>query len=146
MIYFVTSTCPATAWPAASAGFPNVTAGGPEGYYVGQSNGWFTLYVTHSTGSKVIFSGSVAATDGLVLDLSSVKDEGDDSVTLVGSNKLEFSMANGGDLDGFTFYAGCGSAITFQLSVAGTAAPPSEIFLGATGTHPAVNPVVLVRR
>ncbi len=146
MIYFVTTSCPATSWPFASAGFPNVTAGGPEGYYVGQSNGWFTLYVTHPVGSKVIFSGTVTATDGLILDLSSVKDEGDDSVTLVGSSKLEFSMDNGGDLDGFTFYAGCGSAITFQLSIAGTAASSSQIFLGATGRNPALNPVVLVRR
>ncbi len=145
MIYLVTGTCPATSWPAASAGFPQVTAGGSKGYYLGQSNGWFTLYVTHPIGSKVTFSGTVVSTGGLIFDVSSTKDEAGDTVTLAGSNELEFNMVNGGDLDGFTFYAGCGSMITFQLSVAGTTAPTSQIFLGATGIHPAQNPVVLVR-
>jgi hypothetical protein len=154
IIYYVTASCPATSWPAASAGFPQVNAGGPEGYYLGQSNGWFTVYVTHPIGAgKVVFTGTVTAgpagrgfTDGLILDVSSTKNEGDDTVTLVGSNELKFKMVNGGDLDGFTFYAGCGSMITFQLSIAGNPALSSSIFLGATGRHPAHNPLVLERR
>ena len=152
IIYYATASCTSASWPAASEGFPQVSAGDPEGYYIGQSNGWFTLYVTHPIGTRVIFSGTVVAgpsgkhyTDGLLLDVSSTKDERPDTVTLVGSNKLEFRMANGGDLDGFTFYAGCGTTMRFRLSIAGSAVPSSEVFLGASGGHPAQNPFVFKR-
>ena len=75
MIYFVTASCPATRWPAASSGYPHVTAKGAEGDYIGQSNGWFTLYVTHPGPPVVVFTGTIEST-GLILDLSSTKDEG----------------------------------------------------------------------
>lgn len=145
VIYNVTASCPATSWPAASGGFPYVTAKSPEGYYVGQSHGWFTLYVTQPGASTVDFTGTIKST-GLILDLSSTKDEGQDYVKLQGSSTLKFRLVNHGDLDGFTFYAGCGSMITFRLSVAGLTAPSNEIFLGAASGHPAENPVVLTRK
>jgi hypothetical protein len=122
-----------------------VTAKSPEGYYVGQSHGWFTLYVTQPGASTVDFTGTIKST-GLILDLSSTKDEGQDYVKLQGSSTLKFRLVNHGDLDGFTFYAGCGSMITFRLSVAGLTAPSNEIFLGAASGHPAENPVVLTRK
>jgi hypothetical protein len=145
IIYFVTASCPATSWGGASGGFPNVTANGPEGYYIGQSNGWFTLYTTQPGPSTVDFTGTIVST-GLILDLSSTKDEVPDYVELQGSNTLNFGLVDHSDLDGFTFFAGCGSTITFNLSIAGTIAPSSEIFLGATGGHPSANPFVLPRR
>jgi hypothetical protein len=142
--YFVTASCPATSWPSASGGIPPVTAKGPEGYYIGQSNGWFTLYVTDPGPAVVDFTGTIKSA-GLILNLSSTKDEGRDYVKLKGSNTLKFRLVDHSDLDGFTFFAGCGSTITFDLSIAGMTASSSEIFLGATGGHPAQNPVLLTR-
>lgn len=144
IIYNVTASCPATSWPASSGGFPHVTVGGPEGYYLGQSNGWFTLYVTQPGPSTVDFTGTIKST-GFILHLTSTKDEGQDYVALQGSSALKFRLIDHGDLDGFTFFAGCGSTITFQLSIAGGSAPTSEIFLGAAGGHPLQNPIVLTR-
>lgn len=144
IIYNVTASCPATSWPAASRGFPHVTASGSEGYYIGQSNGWFTLYVTQPGPSIVDFSGTIKST-GLILHLSSTKDEGRDYVKLKGSSTLKFRLVDHNGLDGFTFFAGCGSMMTFQLSIAGMTAPSGEISLGATSGHPAQNPFVLTR-
>ncbi len=145
--YYVLSGCSLGAWPSTSEGYPSIVAGGPEGYYIGQSNGWYTLYVTHPTGGSrnVIFSGTVITgpsgyqyTDGLILDLSSTKDENySDKVTLVGSNKLTFKLVNGGDLDGFTFYAGCGSELDFTLNIGhkgGVPAKRNQIFIGSGST------------
>ena len=143
IVYYVLPGCSLNSWgPSYSEGYPSITAGGREGYYIGQSNGWYTLYVTHPAGSKAIFSGSVVTgpsgyeyTDGLILDLSSTKDEAyTDKVTLVGANKLTFKMVNGGDLDGFTFYAGCGSTLDFTLNIGhhgGVPAQKNQIFIGA---------------
>jgi hypothetical protein len=144
IIYYVTGSCPATSWSSASAGFPYVTARGPEGFYIGQSNGWFTLYVTQPGPQTVDFTGTIEST-GLILDLSSTKDEVPDYVELQGSSILNFGLVDHSDLDGFTFFAGCGSTITFNLSIGGVTAPSSEIFLGAAGGHPAQNPFVLTR-
>ena len=144
IIYSVTASCPATSWSAASRGFPHVTVSGPEGYFIGQSNGWFTLYVTQPGPSIVDFTGTIKSA-GLILHLSSTKDDGRDYVKLQGSSTLKFRLVDHNDLDGFTFFAGCGSMITFRLSIAGTTAPSSEIFLGAYGGHPAQNPFVLSR-
>jgi hypothetical protein len=121
-----------------------VLAKGPEGYYIGQSNGWFTLYVTQPGPQTVDFTGTIEST-GLILDLSSTKDEVPDYVELQGSSILNFGLVDHSDLDGFTFFAGCGSTITFNLSIGGVTAPSSEIFLGAAGGHPAQNPFVLTR-
>jgi hypothetical protein len=144
IVYYEAASCPATSWPAASGGLPHVTVKGPQGYYIGQSNGWFTLYVTQPGPAKVDFTGTVKST-GLILNLSSTKDEGKDYVKLQGSNTLKFRLVDHSDLDGFTFFTGCGSTITFDLSIGGVAATSSEIFLGATGGHPAQNPVLLTR-
>jgi hypothetical protein len=143
--YFVLAGCALNAWPNSSEGYPTIQAGGPEGYYIGQSNGWYTVYVTHPTVGKVTFTGTVTIgpsgqdyTNGLILDLSSTKNEGSkDKVTLVGANELTFKMVNGGDLDGFTFYAGCGTELDFTLNIGTPAvkAKRSQIFVGANSTE-----------
>jgi hypothetical protein len=143
--YYVLAGCSLGNWPSSSEGYPTIQAGGPEGYYIGQSNGWYTVYVTHPTIGKLTFSGTVTTgpsgqdyTDGLILDLSSTKNEGGkDRVTLIGSNELTFKMVSGGDLDGFTFYAGCGSELDFTLNIGSPAvkAKRSQIFVGATGAE-----------
>ena len=107
--YYVLVNCSLGPWPSSSSGYPSILAGGPEGYYIGQSNGWYTLYATQPTGGIVNFTGTVKTTDGLILDLSSTKSEGQDKVTLDGSSEVTFKFVNHGALDGFTFYAGCGA-------------------------------------
>ena len=138
-VYYVLEDCSLGPWPSWTEGSPSIEAGGPEGYYIGQSKGWWAVYVTHPTVGKVTFSGTIT-TDGLILDLSSIKDH-DNKFTLVGSNEITFKLFDDGDLDGFMFYAGCGSYLDFTLDI-GT--PPrkakkSQIFVGANGTHPPTN-------
>ncbi len=133
--YFVFPGCTLGPWPSSTNGYPSIVAGGPEGYYIGQSNGWYTLYVTQPTTNIVTFSGSVA-TNGLLLYLSSTKLEGKDFVTLHGSNNVTFKLFNHGDLDGFTFYAGCGSQLSFTLNIGKPPVPAKrgQIFIGANNT------------
>ena len=145
IIYYVTTSCMASPWPALSNGYPHVVAYGPEGYYIGQSNGWFTVYATHPGTSIVDFTGAIS-TDGLILHVSSTKDEGRDFVKLQGSSELKFRLVDHGSLDGFTFFAGCGSLIKFRLDIANAKAPTSEIFLGATASDATRNAVVFERR
>ena len=135
--YYVLVGCTLGPWPPISDGYPSILAGGPEGYYVGQSNGWYTLYMTQPTGDAVKFTGSVTTSNGshtgLILDVSSLKNETKDKVTLVGSDEITFKIVNHGDLDGFSFFAGCGNELRFTLDIGKTAAPATkkQIFIGA---------------
>ena len=133
--YFVLAGCHLGPWPSSSSGYPSILAGGPEGYYIGQSNGWYTLYATQPTGGVVNFSGTIN-TDGLILDLSSTKSEGKDKVTLVGASELTFKFVNHGALDGFTFYAGCGAQLSFTLNIGKPPVPAKkkQIFIGGSST------------
>jgi hypothetical protein len=136
--YYVKPGCSVGPWPPWTEG-GSVQAGGPEGYYISQTNGVWAVYVTHSTLGKVTFSGTVT-TNGLILDVSSTKNEEADRVTLVGKHKLEFKIVNRGDVDGFMLYAGCGSYIDFTLDIG---SPPrkakkTQIYVG-DGTHPPKN-------
>ena len=140
--YYVLEGCTLGQWQptALSNGYPSILAGGPEGYYIGQSNGWWTLYVTQPTSSVVRFSGTVTTSNGsfngLLLDLTSTKNEGKDKVTLDGSSEITFKLVNHGDLDGFSFFAGCGNDLHFTLNIGKPAAPAQkkQIFLGANST------------
>jgi hypothetical protein len=133
--YYVLLGCTLGPWPSVSNGYPSILAGGPEGYYIGQSNGWYTVYMTQPTGGVVTFTGTVT-TNGLILDLSSLKNETRDKVTLEGSSEITFKMVNHGALDGFTFYAGCGSQLDFTLNIGKppVAATKKQIFLGGNST------------
>jgi hypothetical protein len=132
--YFVESDCYQGAWPAVVNGFPNVVAGDPTGYYIGQSNGWFTLLVVNPANSKTTFTGQIS-TDGLFLDLSGIKNEKHDKVVLRGPGGIHYILNDNGYLDGFTFFAGCGSAISFnKLLIDGVAASTSQVWLGSSDT------------
>jgi Bacterial Ig domain len=136
--YYVLNNCGVGQWsPSDSSGNPTITGGGTEGYYIGQSNGWYTMNVTQPA-KKAVFTGTVT-TNGLILDLSSIKDGTKDTVSLVGSNELQFKIINHGEIDGFSFYAGCGHSLAFTLDLGPTAktavaAKKGQIFLGADNT------------
>jgi hypothetical protein len=143
-IYYVQATCDEGQWPAVSNGIPNVTSTGtPEGYYIGQSNGWFTVYVSNQP-PTVTFQGFIK-TNGLILYLSPTKDKKADHFTVKGPNIVQYSIKDKGHLDGFTFYAGCGSQISFNLKINNAPAPLNMIFLGNPTSNATANPVVFKR-
>jgi hypothetical protein len=144
IMYYVQAVCYEGQWPSESNGIPTVTSvGTPEGYYIGQSNGWYTVYVS-SQPPTVSFTGYIK-TNGLILYLSPTKDKAVDHFTVKGPNDVQFTIKDHGHLDGFTFYAGCGSSITFNLKINGAPAPKSLIFLGNPTTNATKNPVVFTR-
>ena len=133
---FVETGCKTGAWPAPTEGYPEVFARYPEGFYIGQVNGWWSLYATHpSDGNAVYFSGTIR-TSGEIIDVSAEKEEVNDVVTLKGGNTLLFKFKNRSLLDGVTFYAGCGSKLSFKLMIAGAKAPSAEANLGNPTTNP----------
>jgi hypothetical protein len=163
VIYDVDSPCDTGAWPDSTSGYPQVHPGSALGYYIGQSNGWWTLYTARPEGGKPganekftgrIVTNAAQPTGGEsgagIMDISSTKNGPKDIVRLASSNVLTFTLYTHEALNGFTFFAGCGSKLTFNLKVGVHAAPApvSEIFLGGnpnTTTNPTANPVVFTR-
>jgi hypothetical protein len=133
---FVEAGCKTGAWPQQTEGYPEVFARYPEGFYIGQVNGWWSLYATHPyDGNAVFFSGTVK-TNGNLIDLSATKEEANDVVTLKGGDKVMFKFKNRSLLDGFTFYAGCGSKLSFKMMINGAKAPTAAANLGNPTTNP----------
>jgi hypothetical protein len=147
--YTVSATCDTGPWPTQTDGYPNVAIGGPMGLYIGQSNGWWTIYVQHPENvptHRVKFSGTVTTNpDHRLIDVTALKNEHGDYVKLNGDNKLSFNFVDIESLDGFSFFAACGNAITFSLNVAGVKAPVSDIFFGNPTSNSASNPVTFNR-
>jgi hypothetical protein len=145
-IYYVETTCYEGQWPAVSNGYPTVLSQGtPEGYYIGQSNGWYTLYVAANPAAGTTkFTGSIR-TNGLILYLSPTKDKKNDHFTVSGPNLLNYTITDVGHLDGFTFFAGCGSSIEFNLKINGALAAKKLIFLGNPTSNATTNPIVFKR-
>ena len=128
--------CHTGPWPQQTSGYPEVFARYPEGFYIGQVNGWWSLFATHpADGQAVIFSGSIKTT-GQVLDVTTIKAESNDTVTLKGSTKILFDFRNRSLLDGVTFYAGCGAKLTFKTMINGTKATSAEANLGNPTSNP----------
>jgi hypothetical protein len=128
--------CHTGPWPGVTAGYPDVFPGYPQGYYLGQVNGWWSIYVAHpEDGSTVIFSGTVK-TDGGLLDVTATKNDPQDSITIRGSHKIFFRFVNHESLDGFTFYAGCGSKLAFNVAINGRKLPQADANLGNPTSNP----------
>jgi hypothetical protein len=146
IIYFVDEECHTGAWPAQTTGYPPVVPGDPTGYYIGQSNGWWTVYMAHPGGNPVKFTGNVTTnTNAHILDVSALKNESTDSVTLKGDNEITFHLTVYKALDGVTFFAGCGSELTFTLNIRGAPAHGKDIYLGKPPTKGTISPDVFTR-
>ncbi|MFZ0664978.1 MAG: Ig-like domain-containing protein [Acidimicrobiales bacterium] len=148
--YFVVPGCFEGQWGKRSNGYPDVIANGPTGYYIGQSNGWYTVYVTQNSASSLNFSGNVT-TNGLIIDVSEVKNSGTGFLKLqgqLGTYRLGWKMSDKSDVDGFTFFAGCGSEVKFTLKIGSPATPAttSQIFIGANGVNGGTGGVLTVKR
>lgn len=144
VIYTVDASCNTNPWPSATSGYPSVQASGPTGFYIGQSNGWWSLYTTQDSGG-VKFSGTITTASARFLDVAGLKNERSDVVKLVGNNKITFKFFTHRSLDAVTFFVGCGHDVKFSLLVHGVKAPLSEIFVGNPTTYPASNPVTYNR-
>jgi hypothetical protein len=138
--------CDTGPWPAPVNGYPHAPVGGPEGYYIGEVGGWWSIYNAHpEDGTTVKFSGTVTTNgNGEFLDVTPTKNETGDKVTLNGQSAITFKFLNHESLDGFTFFAGCASKVTFSLDITGTAAPKTDVYLGNPTTHP-IGPVKFKR-
>ena len=141
IFYLLQRTCDEGQWTPVSNGIPVVTSpGNTKDYYIGQSNGWFSVYVS----GTAKFTGYIK-TNGLILYLSSTRDKSADHFLIKGKNAFAYSITDKGHVYGFSFYPGCASRISFHLDINGAKAPTSVIFLGNPPTNATKNPVVLTR-
>jgi len=149
LVYYVVPNCDEGQFNKKSNGYPSIVADGQTGYYIGQSNGWFTLYTTQDTGHTMDFSGN-AQTNGLVLYVSNTKNSGG-YIKLAGregNERVGWKIVDKGALDGFTFFAGCGSQVKFTLNSGSPAAPvpASEVFIGSGSAHGKTAGSITVKR
>jgi hypothetical protein len=145
--YYVESSCAETVWPTETDGLPKLASNGtdtPNGYFIGQSNGWFSVYVSEHAASQVSFTGTIG-TPGLILDASPTKNKPGDSFKVSGGGKLVFTMQSRAGLDGFQFFAGCGTTLSFNLYMGGKPASSRRILLGSAKTQASSNPFTLHR-
>lgn len=147
VVYTVDASCNNAAWPASTDGYPATEASGPTGFYIGQSNGWWTLYTEQNAnrGPGTILSGKITTTTARFLDVAALKNERDDYVKEIGNNEIEFRFQTQLSLDAVTFFVGCGHDIKFTLDINGIKAPMSAINVGNPTTNPLSNPVTYNR-
>jgi hypothetical protein len=148
-VTWTTRKCDSGSWPAQITGvtpvFPNMT----RGFYIGaNAGGTFYLEASHhQTIPRVFdrFSGTVT-TDGSFENVNAIMLERRDSYSVSpDGHTLSFSFEDGGDIDGVSFVASCGSTITFNLNFNGASAPTSIINLGMPSTNPSGNPFTFTR-
>jgi len=144
--YYSLAKCSEAAWPNSVQGDPNVASNGtntPTGYYIGESDGWYQFY-TSTVNAPTNFTGTIT-TNGLILDASPLKDKSGQYFKVTGDDKVNFNFHDGANgLNGFTFYAGCGSSLRMRLVINGKPATMKQVFLGVNEHHSA-NPVVIKR-
>lgn len=127
----------------AAGGFTNVPARSATGFYIGQSNsgaGIWKLQVTQpNVPPYVVFSGTIVAKAGVFTNVKGFELEGADkfSVSPDGST-ITFSFTNAAYVDGIQFTPPpSATSMTFMLAINHLAVSKSQIYLGATRTHPA---------
>jgi hypothetical protein len=149
--YYVVPGCFEGQWGKRSNGYPDIVAQGPTGYYIGQSNGWYTVYVTQNISKAMMFTGEVS-TNGILMDINSTKNSGKGGylklVGHLGNQRLIWKMNNKSDIDGFSFFAGCGSEVKFTLNINNPAAPAttSQMFVGNPTSNGKVDGSLTVKR
>jgi Bacterial Ig domain len=148
-VYYVIKGCYTGAFPANTNGQTVPLAStSPEGYYIGQSNGWFTLYVVNPSGTRTKFTGSVVS-DGPLIHNGLIKFEKGDKLTAkVGKTFSEdhFLIVDHGFVTGFSWYAACGQYVSFTLDISGAPAKKKQIFLGTNDVNPATANVDITRK
>jgi hypothetical protein len=130
--------------PASVVGDPGVQPGQASGVRVWHDvQGWHVRATHPGTGTEV-FTGLIRSPQPI--SLRGYRLEKQDSVTLAdGGRTLRFTLVNHGGVDGVDFTDRCAVNTSFSLLRDGGRLSPTEVYLGAGGSHPAGNPF-LVRR
>lgn len=154
-----TATTPAAATPATAGttgavapadyeGWPLRIQGWPLRLDNPGANGWFLwhdrdgLHIRTTTPAPKdhVFT-AVLTTDGTFADVRKVRLEGADDIAVLQNGHVlvvKFHTYNG--VDGVDFRIAGGSGLRLRLDEAGSLVPPSHIFMGRYGVHPADNP------
>jgi Bacterial Ig domain len=144
--------CNPNGWGSFS-GRPPVDSQDPQGFYVGQRSGTFSLFTAHPGTSDVVFTGTLTlnpAVNGVrfsnVTVLKGEDNSSDqDTVTLIGERTLKFHFDTYRSVDGVQFHPSCASSMTFDLQINGVEASPGEIYLGAHELHVKAIPFTMTR-
>lgn len=123
-------------WPAAYRGQPPMASQFIAGYFIWvEDDVWHVRWA--SRGGNRELSGLIA-TEGSFQDVRTVQLERDDAVAR-DQRLLAWESRSRGGVDGIDFRT-TGERLNFTLLIDGVPANPSQIFIGASGAHPARNP------
>jgi hypothetical protein len=142
--------CPMSNYPDVVKGKPGFGPSSPAADYIWvDNNGLFHLYGTHASSSATFLTGKVVLSTGHFLgfapvDLENTAPDADTVSLNAAKTVLTFSFHNRGDIDGVVFGVTCDSSVGFALVRDGDPMPPSQIWVGAHGSHPQSNPFTVV--
>jgi hypothetical protein len=144
--------CNSNSWGSFS-GRPAVDSQDPQGFYIGQKSGTFTLFTAHPGTSNVVFTGTLTLNpmvNGVrfsnVTVLKGEDNSNDrDTVTLIGEQTLKFQFDTYRSVDGVQFHPSCASSMNFDLRINGVEASSTEIFLGSSEHHVKAIPFTMTR-
>ena len=144
--------CNSNPWPKVY-GRPPVDSQDPEGFYIGQKSGTFTLFTAHPGTSEVVFAGTLTLNPMIngvrFSNVTVIKGEDNkndqDTVTLIGERTLKFQFDTFKSVDGVQFHPSCASSMTFDLQINGVEATGSQIFLGYAEHHVKAVPFTMTR-
>jgi hypothetical protein len=123
-------------WPPAVTGVHQPAAHAAEGYYLGVTNGTWTLAVTHPGTGKLTFAGTITLNAGAFRNLARVNLGTGDSAQVT-RKTLTFHVTDNGAVKGIKFATTpANTKITFTLNIGGHPATASQLFLGGKPAHP----------
>ena len=121
----------------------NVTAGKADGYYIWHNSDGMHLRTTDNEGVHV-YDGTLH-TDGVFYNVTPVRLEAGDVVTVVDEHTIHYRFVTAEGIDGFDFRVKDGDRLTFNLKQGDDEISTSEIYLGANDVHPKHDPFTLYR-
>ncbi|HEY7065239.1 MAG TPA: hypothetical protein VII06_27430 [Chloroflexota bacterium] len=141
-------TTAAFAWPGGVEGRPaGFHPGAPGDYYVWHTDNdvphWH-VETTDLPGFNHVYTGTLT-TDGQFVGVDVAQPEADDWIRQVGPGTIQYQFHTFSGIDGVRFDIAGGSYLSLDLGRDGHPSGLDRIHLGATGLHPASNPVVLPR-
>lgn len=133
------------AWGSRIEGRPaSFEAGATGGYYIWHDDAGFHLRTTDPEGVESHFTGTLT-TNGRFHDVTLVRDEQHDQVTILGDGTIAFDVHTFSGVDGFDFQIAGGDRVTFDLQRDGRQISTDHIFLGEDSVHPDRNPFTVRR-
>ena len=126
------------------AGAAAIAPGAATGYYLWHDADGSHLR-THGPGAEHFFVARLH-TDGVFIDVSTVRAESRDSVTITdGGHTLLIRLHTYDGIDGVNYRVRGGTAVHVRLELDGGLIGTDQVFLGALLRHPAHNPFTITR-